>query len=454
MLTGTILAMGGTSNPNGIGMAQELDGYLSTAPGTPYAGYTFEAVTWPAQFPFTPGSNGELFDSSQAQGVRAITQAISATYQAGNPLVLVGYSSSADVMTRILRGLQASRDAGESAPSPSDLSFVLFGDPNRPNGGILERFVGLYIPVLGVTFDGATPATDYKVTDVSWEYDAISDFPLYPLNLLADLNALVGYFTVHGSYFTANPSDTADTVQEATVGNTHYITLAPAELPLMVPLRLLGVPPFIRDAIEPVLKYLIDLGYNRSISPGTPMPARWTLPPVNPVTFVRDFIAAVGEGLRASAADIDAVITADIKGTEATIRSLQRQLRSAGNAPVAALAAVKPEVQASASADANAATATDPIVAQTRQRRSVPTSSGLNEARQPVRDWKLIHGESRSATAKSVTPVTDSTSVAASDAGAPSRGTHRTSDAAGVVRQPRDPGSPAHGTHGALRHAA
>ena len=28
-------------------------------------------------------------------------------------------------------------------------------NPNRPNGGILERFVGAYIPILGVTFSGA-----------------------------------------------------------------------------------------------------------------------------------------------------------------------------------------------------------------------------------------------------------------------------------------------------------
>ena len=32
--------------------------------------------------------------------------------------------------------------------------------------------------------DGANPDTDYELTDISWRWDPISDFPLYPLNPL------------------------------------------------------------------------------------------------------------------------------------------------------------------------------------------------------------------------------------------------------------------------------
>jgi hypothetical protein len=45
----------------------------------------------------------------------------------------------------------------------------MIGNPNRPNGGILQRFTGLYVPILDVSFDGAT-RTDSPVVDGRYLY--------------------------------------------------------------------------------------------------------------------------------------------------------------------------------------------------------------------------------------------------------------------------------------------
>ena len=75
------------------------------------------------------------------------------------------------------------------------LSFMLIGDPNNPVGGILERFPGFYIPFLDVAFNGATPPNSpYPTTIYTIQYDGIADLPQYPLNVVSDLNAFLGYF--------------------------------------------------------------------------------------------------------------------------------------------------------------------------------------------------------------------------------------------------------------------
>ena len=50
------------------------------------------------------------------------------------------------------------------------------------------------------------------------------------------------------------------------------------------------------DVVEPVFKVIVELGYDRSIPPGEPTPAR-LIPPLNPVTVAADLVNAVGEGV-------------------------------------------------------------------------------------------------------------------------------------------------------------
>ena len=121
---------------------------------------------------------------------------------------MFAYSQSARVASIEKAALIAEYNQEDPA-TYHHVSFVLIANPNRPNGGILERFNGLHIPILNVTFDGATttasPIVDgsylYPTADISRQYDGWSDFPAYPLNLLADVNALAGIQYLHPDYF-------------------------------------------------------------------------------------------------------------------------------------------------------------------------------------------------------------------------------------------------------------
>jgi PE-PPE domain len=61
--------------------------------------------------------------------------------------------------------------------------------------------VGLDIPAIGSAFNGAMP-TDAGIStiDVTNQYDGFADIPEFPINPIADLNALLGIAYAHGAY--------------------------------------------------------------------------------------------------------------------------------------------------------------------------------------------------------------------------------------------------------------
>jgi hypothetical protein len=280
------------------------DGYIDTVnnAASPFYGWDYQGVVWPAQISL-PLPGHWTYEQSQQQGVHNIDGAIGdalPTLGPGEKAVAFGYSSSANVMVREMRQL-INQPGG--APATGQLEFFLMGNPNRPNGGILQRFAGLYIPLLDIRIDGSTPVdTPYQVTDISWEYDTAGDFPNYPINLLADLNSLVAGPLLHGNYYPADfngPRALPDT----TVGNITYITLEPPHLPLLLPLYDLGFPKPLLDLVEPTLTVMVDWGYNRSISPGTPQRAQ-LIPRINPITAVVDLAGSVVQGVHNFVADL------------------------------------------------------------------------------------------------------------------------------------------------------
>jgi len=70
---------------------------------------------------------------------------------------------------------------------------------------------------------------------------------------------------------------------------------------LFAPLRMLGVPESLIDVVEPFFRVLVELGYDRSIPPWEPTPAR-LIPTLNPVTVTTDLVNAIGEGINNAAA--------------------------------------------------------------------------------------------------------------------------------------------------------
>lgn len=290
--------------PQLIALGEYQRGYVDPSnPDSPYRGYDYQLIDWPAATPLTFGWDGKTtFEQSQQIGVANLEAAISRTQhdRPGEPIVAVGYSSSANVMVRELRALAAG-----GSPHTGDLSFVVIGNVNRPNGGIAARLPGVTVPILGVGLDGATPAdTGYPVLDVSWQYDPISDFPVNPLNLLALANSGVAFLLLHANYFPADLTTTPRAFPDTTVGNITYITLKPPRLPLLVPAAVLGVPPALLDLVEPALTVLVDAAYDYDAGPATPVPLQLQTRPERLQQLPGKLTEAIHQGVRAFVVDL------------------------------------------------------------------------------------------------------------------------------------------------------
>ncbi|MBV8966564.1 MAG: PE-PPE domain-containing protein [Mycobacteriaceae bacterium] len=170
---------------------------------------------------------------------------------------------------------------------------MLIANPNRPNGGILERFAGVYIPILGVTFSGATPTnTGMTTVDVARQYDGWADWPTNPLNLLADINAGFGIYYLHGNYIGVGTP-----LLQGQYGDTTYYLIPTPVLPMLMPLEQIPVVgPALAATVDPVLRVLVETGYNRTINPGQPTPANFLYFP-NPVQTLVDLVIAIPTGV-------------------------------------------------------------------------------------------------------------------------------------------------------------
>src|SRR6478609_7365840 len=271
---------------------------LATALGPPYAG--FDSPVWPDE-PWWKLSG--LFDLTIDQSVQAGVADLEKSMAAhGNDdLVIYGLSQGATIANVEKQRLAEHYPAGTTAP---DIDFVVGGDPNVPNGGLFARFPGLYIPILDWSFNGPEPTnTPFDTVVITRQYDAFADFPLYPLDVIADLNAVLGFVYVHMYDLDVSlaPGPTSSPPIKSQHGDTDYYFFDTPDLPLFGPLRSLGVPEAVIDVVEPFFKVIVDLGYDRSIKPWEPTPAR-LIPTLNPGKLTADLVNAVGEGINNAAA--------------------------------------------------------------------------------------------------------------------------------------------------------
>lgn len=300
------LMMGGTGMP--VARVQWMDSilrdYIEPATGN---SYTPIGVEYPAGLPVDGTVQIGLSDLRDAMAQLQATAPDA-------PYLIEGYSLSALVAVELKQQLAATAAAGDPVP---DVTLALLGSGNRPNGGIFERFEGLYVPVLGVDANGAEP-TDLGIPtfDIAGQYDGGADFPQYPLNLVADLNAALGFIYVHGAYgdgavhglndvggtaapltgpFTDHFVDGSPETVMQQVGDTTFYLQPTAELPLLGPLRTLGLPESLLDIVQPALRVIIEAGYDRSIPLWEPTPAQ-LIPTLDPVTFAIEFARAVVQG--------------------------------------------------------------------------------------------------------------------------------------------------------------
>jgi hypothetical protein len=216
--------------------------------------------------------------TSVGQGAAILESTILSDQANGDASTVLGYSQSSTVASDAMKLLDPS---GTPQTGPLDPQFLLLADPSNPNGGLLERFNGfetisghtaiepLNLPSLGLAFDGATPSDDFVTNIYSLEYDGFTDFPRYPLNLLADVNAFLGIQTLHGTYLDGGVDGSGPTAEQ--IANalllpgsmdagtadslTNYYMID--ETPPLVAL----LPQPLQDLLGPDLTYLINLGY-------------------------------------------------------------------------------------------------------------------------------------------------------------------------------------------------
>ncbi|MGK2866625.1 MAG: PE-PPE domain-containing protein [Mycobacterium sp.] len=331
-LAATALIVPGTGTPN----ANIVGGYLENArdyyisPFNPACteanncrlqGIDYPAQFWPIPLPGWGGLTGAKWDVSTGEGLAKLNSTLVDTLAQNppdTPVVIFGYSQGGNIVSREKRNL---------AGLPKDqtyLSFVMIGNANRPNGGIFERLAFLgHVPILDATFGLPAPTDTCDhicATDIAFRYDGVADFPLYPLNGLAVLNAIAGFWYVHGTYLAPNDdSDVGELPDDYTPaelaaeladednwqehGDTRYITIPTKTLPIVRPfLDFAGftgtgflITPIV-TLLTPVLEVLIETGYDRSLSYGVPAPFR-LIPRINPLVLARDLIEAVGQGV-------------------------------------------------------------------------------------------------------------------------------------------------------------
>jgi PE-PPE domain len=220
--------------------------------------------------------------TSVGQGVTILENAINSNLAADDASTVFGYSQSAIIASQVMELLNPTNTPGGSSIPSGDLQFLLIGDPNNPNGGLLERFNGfetvsgqtvqdeLNLPSVGVSFDGATPSDAFPTDIYTLEYDGLADFPRYPLDFFSDLNAFLGFAEIHGTYLNQGLGEaggpTAEQIANATLlpgsaldGATDSLTnyyMIDQTAPLVGLL-----PTSLQELLGPDLTYLINLGY-------------------------------------------------------------------------------------------------------------------------------------------------------------------------------------------------
>ncbi|OMC34882.1 PE-PPE domain-containing protein [Mycobacterium sp. GA-1841] len=336
----TPLVVPGTGTPNPLDsnnyLANAVDYYVQPSGSCGTDGCAdavpipYIAQFWPFPFEGWGGLEGAKWNVSVASGVTRLTSELVGDNNpnAAHPVTVFGYSQGATVASIVKANLADLTDEQKQ-----NLSFVLIGNPNRPDGGLFERLAILgTLPILDATFGRPTPTdTGIETHDIALQYDGVADAPSWVLNPLALLNALAGFEYVHGTYLdprgddpeTATPYGYTPEQVQAAIENakedctaathcqkvdgsdTYYITLPAKTLPLMQPFLDLGaatgtsavVIPLV-DLVSPLVQTLIETGYTRTdYSKPTPFQL---LPKVNPVKLVSDLVNDIPEGVKAA----------------------------------------------------------------------------------------------------------------------------------------------------------
>jgi hypothetical protein len=310
-------------------------------------GINYPASFWPLGFigNWCPGYTCDTWNVSVGTGVTNLNTALSA---ATGPVVVFGYSQGGAVVATELNNIRNNPELLAKIDK-----VVTIGGIENPDGGLWTRLSFIpYVPILNITPRPAMPvdidALQGKFYTVGFEYDPVVYSPLYWGNPLSLLNAVAAFQTVHGYYLTPNGNGPTDPIaygytaaeladqQNCTThptncrkdqyGNT-YVMIPATSLPIVdlvmsvVPSQLQPVVKPFADLVSPVLKVLIDLGYDWSGDPSVVRPL--SLLPFNPIqnwpaVGVKLVVAAI-QGIQAFIGDLGALTTTIAPSTPAPL---------------------------------------------------------------------------------------------------------------------------------------
>lgn len=174
-----------------------------------------------------------------------------AVYSTPGKKTIGGVSQTAPAIAEVLRRLENDSDA----PPPSELDAAMYGAPSP----FFYRLSGVeYQPL---------PETAYNLLVVKAEYDGIADFPDNPFNLLAVVNAYMGYNQLHyPAAFTdisQVPKEYITTTTNSKGGTTTTVLIPTEVLPLLKPFADKGMSDETVAYLDKILRPLIDSAYNR-----------------------------------------------------------------------------------------------------------------------------------------------------------------------------------------------
>ncbi|WP_245234006.1 PE-PPE domain-containing protein [Mycobacterium sp. PS03-16] len=285
-----------------------------------YGGNVF--IDYPREFGVMTGLGSHTYEESRGIAADKTEAAIrdAIKQNPNDPVYVVGFSQGANAASDVLAKLE------KENIDTSNVTFVLLGNGARNDGGLWARLpAGVYVPLIGLRFGASTnpsakPADQAaKVIQISKQYDGASDVPKYVLNPLAWANVALGFMSVHNGYYNevdmdlSGPNDVPDgkideyDVEAAEANPDKYIVTkngnitdivikAPVgELPLTKPLLDLGVPRAVVEALDPLLRAIIETSYDR------PTDGKYAATPVHlrllpgPDQWIEDF-HAIAEG--------------------------------------------------------------------------------------------------------------------------------------------------------------
>jgi hypothetical protein len=304
-LVNTTIGVGGSFDP--FGLSIPLFFYGTTVP----QGDSFHVVPYPGQinveWPIIsalPGMSGVPYwphslKQSERIGAGYLEQDI-AKQAPGQKITILGMSQGAEV-AEIARAHMA-KDPAYVAHA-GDYAFTLIGDPYQPNGGILSRFTGWNrMPILGDLFPFGRPGpsdSPFQTTVYQNQYDGFADFPAY-FNPLAVVNAVLGILFEHVLPGYALEPKASSNMVSTTVGNTTYVTY-PQRLPLLAPLRLaaslIGAQRLV-DAMDPVLRVIIESAYERTADPSQVKQFSWITPHAKISAALKELPGAFAQSLQ------------------------------------------------------------------------------------------------------------------------------------------------------------